>query len=195
MPFGGALTLGAIGAGTSIFGSIFGNRKKETTSTTTPTLSPELQTIMDKLLADAGGMMTDPTKGLAPVRLNAMEAINSRYAGSGDRIATSLAKRGYQSSGQAPGAFTSLERSRLQDFSGLESDFAKLGSDRQLAGANIVQNVLARMTGSKTVGVQPGNAAGAGLSAAGSSLGSLAGLLAFGDAMDKRRPVNFDDNP
>lgn len=129
---------------------------------------------MAQLLGNNEAIMKDPAKGLAPMRLNAMEGINARYAGSGDRVQAALAKRGYQSSGKGGAAFAGLERSRLSDMSGLESDFSKMASDRQMQASQAIQQVLQTMRGSTTTG--PGNP-GAGLSAAGSSLGNLSGLM------------------
>jgi hypothetical protein len=180
MPMGipaALLISSAIAGGSSVAGAALSNRKKESTSTSTPTLSPELQQVFDKLLADAGGMATDPMKGLAPLKTNAMEQVNRNYAGSADRISTSLAKRGYSGSGKAPGAFVNLETSRLSDQSGIESAFAKMGADRQIQGMGMTGDLLSRMTGQTSTGTMPGNVAGSALSAGGSSLGSLSALM------------------
>ncbi len=122
-------------------------------------------------------MATDPMKGLAPMKTNAMEQVNRNYMGAGDRVSTNLSKRGYLGSGKTPGAFVGLETSRLADQSGLESRFAELGSQRQLQGMGMTSDLLGRMTGQTSTGTMPGNAMGAGLSASGSSLGSLSALM------------------
>jgi len=62
--------------------------------------------------------------------------------------------------------------------SGLESDFARIASDRQSGAANSIQQILASMRGTSNTGsfTQPGMS---GLSAAGDVLGNVSKLLGF----------------
>ena len=182
----------AIAGGTSIAGAALSNRKKESTSTSTPTLSPELQAAFQKLLADAGGMATDPMKGLMPMKTAAMEGINRGYVGSADRVTTNLAKRGYRSSGKLPGAFVGLETSRLADMSNLEGQFADIASRRQVTGMGMTSDLIARMTGQHSEGTMPGNVAGSALSAGGSSLGSLTALSVLYQMLKGGSPMSME---
>ena len=168
-----------IAGGAGVAGSVLSNRKK--TSETTPLLTPQMQTLLDQLLGQSQGMMQDPARGLAPIRRNAMDLINQRYAGSADRISTNLAKRGYLSSGKLPGSFVGLERSRLGDLSGLESTFSTLAADRMNQGTALAERILSSQTGRSATGT--GDALGSGLSAAGSSLGSLTSLMVLSNLL------------
>lgn len=173
MPF---LAPAIIGTGSSILGSIFGNKPQQQTSTTTPTLSPQMQQVMDQLLAYQQTTMANPESGLAPIKTAAQERINRNYAGAPDRIQSQLSRRGYGSSGKLPAGLYGLESSRMGDLGDIEGKFAQIGSDRSMQAASIVQNILGSMRGSTTTGTMPGNP-GAGLSAAGTSLGNLSSLM------------------
>lgn len=136
-----------------------------------------MQALLDQMVGRSSEMMNDPFRGLAPIKRNAMEANNRNYIGAGDRITTSLAKRGYAGSGKLPGAFVGLERGRLEGLGNIESVFAQMGLDREQQGADLGSRLLASQTGQTQTGTGPGNAAGAGLQAAGSSMGNLATLM------------------
>lgn len=140
---------------------------------------------MAQMMGNNEAIMKDPAKGLAPMRLNAMESINQRYAGAGDRITANLAKRGYASSGKAPGAFTGIEMARLGDFSDLESKFADIGSQRQMQASGMIQQMIQSMIGSTSTGTG-GGGVGAGLQAGGSELGSLSSMMMLGDMLKGR---------
>lgn len=187
MPFLAPAIPALIGAGASIAGSLLGGKKQtqqqSSTQTTTPTLSPEMQALMGRLMTYQQGIMDNPSAGLEPIRTNAMEQVNRNYAGAPDRIATSLAKRGFTQSGQMPHEMFQLEGSRLNDQSGLQAKFAQMISDRQMQGASLGERLLAGQTGHTTTGTGTGSVSapgglGAGLTSGAGALGSVAQLLA-----------------
>ena len=153
------------------------NSSSNTNSSMTPTLSPELQAVMSQLLGNQQGIINDPTAGLGAIKTNAQEQINRNYLGAPDRIQTQLSKRGYGSSGKYGGAMYNLEGSRLSSLSGVDSDFAKIGADRQSQSSALIAQILASMRGSDTTSQTTGTQTTTGMPVQQGTLGQIGSTL------------------
>src|SRR5438309_9810207 len=93
-----AAIMAALVGGSTVAGAL-GNRSKTTTSTTTPSYTPE-QGMMQNLL---GGILSydinDPGKGMEPLKTQAVSGVNKTYDNIGKRLQTTLASRGFERSG------------------------------------------------------------------------------------------------
>jgi hypothetical protein len=166
-----------VGAGTSVAGAALSSKKKQQTSTTTPTLSPELQALQQQLMSYSGDLMSNPSKGLQPMKTAGADKINRRYAAMPGKISQNMASRGYGSSGDFGNTMFQTEFARSGEMSDLESLFSQMTLDRQDRGAQIGQNLLAQGSGSTTTGTIPGDSAGSALQSAGNGLGNLSTLM------------------
>ncbi len=175
------LISGLIGGGASIAGSaLSGKQKTQTqTSTSTPTYSPEMQALQKRLLDYSGGMMSNPSAGLEPMKTASSDRINRRYSAMPGKISQNMASRGYGSSGSFGNTMYQSEQARSGEMSDLDSLMTQLALGRQDQGATIGQNLL-RMgqgTTSTGTGTQPGNMAANGLMSAGNGMENIATLL------------------
>lgn len=176
-------------------------------STTRRDLTPEQQAAMATLSRFSGDLMQNPLAGLEGLKASAGNQINSNYAGALDAIKAKLLANGGGASGKFQRAVRGTELARIGDLSGLEGQFAQMGSQRQLAGAGLAQNLLGMDFGQTTqgqasniastsgtsrnygTGVAPGSAAGGALTGGLGALSSIAGLQAILGA-NRRSPVN-----
>ncbi len=156
-----------------------------------------MQQLQSRLLGYSSGLMSDPSSGLAPMKTNAQENINRRYAGAPTAVSAQLARRGLGSSGAAGGALFGLESSRLGDMSNLESNFASLTSQRQMQGAGLGESLLQLGRGTTTTGNMPDQSAAAGFGSAGNALSDLSRVLMFNNAVNvlKNNQGNGPPNP
>jgi hypothetical protein len=140
-----------------------------------------MQALMDELLGQARQSINNPMAGLQPIKNAAVDNVNRNYAGVPRRLASQFAARGYGSSGSFGNSLYDTEFARGGDLSKLEGLFADRAIDERNKGLTFGEQLLnfgkGETTTSSGTGTQPGNMAGAGLSAAGSSLGNLSALL------------------
>lgn len=181
MPFIVPFLPAIIGAGASIAGGALASKSK--TTTTTPTLSPEMQGTQDKLLSVLQSMLDPSTDStLAPIKSAAEGTINTNYAQLPNKVTRQAAARGFGSSGKLGGGLLGVESARLGDLSSLEGNMAQLSSQRQLSAEQMIQQILANNTGRKST--TPGYAlpsiltsiGGTLSNGVGSSLGNLTAL-------------------
>lgn len=161
--------LPAISSGLGTLGSFLGSRKK--TTTTTPTLSPELQAMMDKNSSFLSGVRDDPGGGLEPIKRAAMDSVNRNYAKLPLIATAKMAQRGFGASGKIGDAVFDTEGARLSDLSGINSKFAEMTSNRQMTAAQILQQMINASRGQSQTA--PGNVAGNGLTTASNGLENL----------------------
>jgi hypothetical protein len=145
------------------------------TVNTTTTLPPELQGAQSSDLSTLQNILSSPGAGLEPIQQSSSDAINRAYSALPQTATNALAARGFGSSGKVGDAVYDTEGSRLGAQSDLYGQMAQLANSRQLSAAQIIQGMVAAGRGASTS--YPGNGAAAGLTTAGSSLGSLASLL------------------
>lgn len=151
-------------------------------TTSSPTFSPQLQSLMDNLQGYSTESMNDPTKQLAPIRNAGLDQINQEYASVPNTVSTQLASRGYGSSGLEGSALTSVANAKAGSQSDLEGQLSSDAINQQNFGASLAEQLLNTGKGSSTFTSGQTSTAGTGTSQTTSSglggiLGSLAQLL------------------
>jgi hypothetical protein len=169
--------LPALSMGTSVLGSALSGRKGARTSTSTPTYSPEMKALQDRLLNYSGSLMDSPDGGTGPMKLAAVNRTNQNYANMPGKVSRQLAGRGFGKSGKMGTAMYDIEGSRMNELSGLESAFAQMGLDQRNRGASIGQMLLSQGTGTESTG--PGSPMGNALMSAGNGFDNLASMQSF----------------
>jgi hypothetical protein len=186
-----------ITAGLGTLGSALGSRSKTTTAKST--LPPELQALFDKNSSFLSGVRDDPSAGLGPIKSAAMDQVNRNSARLPKIAAAKLAGRGFGSSGKVGDSVYDSEGARLSDLSQVNSNFAKMGSDRQMSAAQIIEQMI--NSGRGTSQTTPGNVAGNSLTTGMNSLtnisilSTLAKMLGGGGSAPASLPTTTGRNP
>jgi hypothetical protein len=154
--------MGAMAAASAVAGAL-NNRKKKVTSSSTPTWGPEYKGLQDQLMGYSQNLMSDPGKGLEPIRTAGADRINRRYQSMPGKISQNMASRGYGSSGEMGNTMYQTEFARSGEMSDLEELMSKLMLDQQNKGATIGQNLLQMGRGVEGENITPGNVAGGAL--------------------------------
>ena len=162
MPFLAAAPIIAAGVGGLM--SLIGGAKQNKTTTTTPTLSPEMQALQKRLL----GYSTDMMSGQGPQVLSGTNKINQGYAQMPGKVTSQLAGRGFGSSGKLGTALFDTEAARLDAGSNFRGQMAG-------QGASLGEQLLSSGRGSTTTG--PGGGIGDALMSGGNGLSNLSTLL------------------
>jgi hypothetical protein len=173
----------AIGAGTSILGSIFGRPRTQTqtsTSKSTQTNDPiygpkgfKLSKILNRSLMPLVEAPTvDPR-----LRTAGRTQINDAYDASSKRLDSILAARGFGSGGKANLNTMQLEGDRAQAMGSLESDLYQSALDRQMQAMGLAAGVSRPIgfnttTESESSGTTPGMPLG---QAIGGAIGNVGG--------------------
>jgi hypothetical protein len=160
---GTALLISGLLSGGAGVASAVANRKKTSTTDTTPKLDPSLQPLQDDLLSRVRTRLGTGVD-LSAVKSPAIEAVNRRYRNLAPSIAAKFSGRGYGSSGVLQNALAAGEQNRIGDLNDLEGKFAGFQIDENARTEDLATRLLAAGRGSSTVATGPGNAAGAGIS-------------------------------
>jgi hypothetical protein len=125
------------------------------TQASTPSWTPEFQTLNDRLLAGITGRLANPAAGTDPLRISAINATNRRFQGIPQKLATNLASRGYGKSGSLGSGIKGVEFARQGALSDIEGKFAEMLLGREdknydLATALMGMNRGQTQTGSGT---------------------------------------------
>jgi hypothetical protein len=115
---------------------------------TTPTLTAQGQGLFDQLHSFGTSLLTDPSSGLQPIKQAGEESINNSYGNIPQVISSSLAKRGYGSSGSMGDSLYKTQLARLGSLSQYQGQFANLVSNRQLAGGSLMDQLMQTQVGS-----------------------------------------------
>ena len=166
-----------IGGGASIAGSFLSGKPKTSTSTTTPTFSPEMQSLMDRLSEFSSSSMTNPMATFDPMRAPAIDKINKSYDMMPQQVATQMSRRGYGSSGEMGNSQYKIAMARGGAMNDLESQLLAMGADRQNQGAAVGENLLSLNRGSTSTGTTPDTSLSNGLMSAGNAGSNLSTLL------------------
>lgn len=190
MPIGipaAMLVSSLIGAGTSIAGSALSGKPKTNTQTnsTTPTLTPQMQALMDQLSKFSSDSISNPSAGLAPIKNAAVDNVNRNYMSVAPRLNKSFASRGYGSSGGLGDAMLQTEFARGGDLSKLEGDFADRAISRQNFGAGLGESLLSFGRGATSTGTStgPDTSLSNGLLSGGNALENLSRLLMLSNVL------------
>lgn len=189
MPFAAAAPIIAsvIGAGGSIAGSALSGKPKTSTQTssTTPTLTPQMQALMDQLAGYSTDSMNNPGAGLAPIKNAAIDNVNRNYMSVGSRLNKGFASRGYGSSGSLGDSMLQTEFARAGDLTGLEGQFADRAIGQKNFGASLGTQLLGFGRGSSSEGSStgPDMSMSNGLLSGGNALENLSRLLMLGNVL------------
>lgn len=172
-----------IGGIASIIGGGLAGRSKTYTSTSTPTWSPEMSALRDRLSSYSQNLMTDPSAGTAPIRAAAQERINRRYAAMPDTISRQMAARGYGSSGNFGNTMYQTAYQRSGELSDLDAQMANLILQQKSQGASLSEQLLNLTRGTTTTGNTPSTVASDVLQSSGNALNNVATLMTLSKLM------------
>jgi hypothetical protein len=174
-----------IGGVASIIGGILGGRAKTTTSTVTPSWTPEMQQLQDQLKQYSSNLLTDPSAGMAPIQAANQEAINRRYASVPDSLSRQFASRGYGSSGNFGSSLYNTAYARAGDTSNLNNMIAQATLAQKNQGASLADQLLQmnRIATSKTTG--PGTSLQDAFMSGGNALMGISQLYTLQQIMKK----------
>jgi len=117
---------------------------------TQATLSPELQALMNQLMAYGTTSMTDPMGTLAPIRRTGLQQINRTYADIPGQVTRQMSSRGYGSSGAMGNAMFRTGLERAGAISNLEGQLADRGIQQSQFGASLSDQLINAMRGTST---------------------------------------------
>lgn len=166
-----------IGGLSSVLGSVLSGKPKTTTTTMTPTWSPEMQGLESQLSNYSSGLMSDPSAGLSPIKTASQDAINRRYAAIPGKVSSSMAARGYGSSGNFGNTMYQTEFAREGDMSNLDSQIAQMMLAQKNQGASLSEQLLGMTRGTTTTGTTPNTSAADGFMSAGNGLSNLSTIM------------------
>lgn len=168
---------GAIAAAASVASSAIAAKGKTSSASVTPTMTPEMQALMDKLSSYSSESMDNPTAGMAPIKNAATDQINRNYMDIPNRLSSQFASRGYGSSGNFGNSLYKTAIARGGDLSNLEGQFAQAGINQRNFGASLGANLLNFGKGSTSTATSPDMSLSAGLGAGANGLSNLSTLL------------------
>ncbi len=122
-------------------------------SQTTKQVQPYLYPTQDELVSTISNMMlggTSPT--ITGMQTDAVNRVNQNYATMPRTIASRLSGLGFGKSGKLGTAMYNTEASRLNDISGLDSQFSQMGLNEQNFGSSLAEQLLNSTMGSTTNG-------------------------------------------
>jgi hypothetical protein len=162
MPMAALLPLLMVG-GSAAAGAL-SNRSKTSTTTSTPSWTPEQQHMQELLGNVLQYDINDPGKGLEPLKTSAINGVNQTYNGIGDRMDTQLASRGFERSGTAVKTARATEFARAGAIGGVENHFAGMELDQKNRLLQMMQQFGFASPGQNTTSTQPGNMLGGAVS-------------------------------
>ncbi len=175
MPFAAAAPI--IASGVSALGGALANRKRKTTTSSTPTLDPAMAGLQGDVLAKLRARLSDPSAGTEPLKTAALTSLNKKYAGASDALSSRLAARGFgPGDGRAGRSQMNLELDRFGEQGALEADFAKMILDRDDSTMGLAERMLSLGRGTNTTTTGPGNAIAGGIDSGVSTLTTLLSL-------------------
>jgi hypothetical protein len=118
--------------------------------------------------------LNDPTAGIEPLKLNAMDQVNAGYAGLPAKVGTQLAQRGFANSGQMGASLKGLELARGRDLSNVGASYDQMGLNQENTTMSLINSILSQGRGSSTTATGSGNVAGG---AVGSGVETLTTML------------------
>ena len=148
----------AITGASSVAGSLL-NRPKTGSYSNQPQYSPLQSQMQSQAYDTIMDRMKNPAN-LDPMKTAAIGATNQTYAGLQKRMESSLAARGFGSSGLAPMNTRAIEVSRAGDIGGLESKFAAMQLDQENRTMDEAMRFGFASPGQTGTQTTPGNMAG-----------------------------------
>lgn len=160
-------------AGISAVGGLLGGMPKTTTTTNTPSYTPDQMSMQHNLSDMLSARMAHPEGVFDPMKAAAINGVNQTYAGIGQRMQSQFSGRGFGRSGTLLTNRVGQEVSRAGDIGGLESQFAS----KQLDYTNNLMDQASRFgfanPGSRATSTSPNTMAAGAFGAGSQTLTSL----------------------
>jgi hypothetical protein len=121
--------------------------KQQSTSTFSKNLNPEQQNALSGLSGFGQQLLTNPGENLKPLRTSAMQGVNDLFDRAPDQIEERLRSKGVASRGKLQRRLTELDMMRYGKLAGVENEFARLGVQQQMQGADILGQLLQQTFG------------------------------------------------
>jgi hypothetical protein len=195
MPLPAALIAGAkfglplLASGVAGF---FGNKKKTTTQTSTPSLDPKFGPLQSMLMEQTMGRLRDGgmPKGYETGQIG---EINNTFDLIGQRQGNDLTARGLGSSPVAGIVDANREQARGGEIVRMQRQIPQMARDNQLQDLMMSMGLLGQGRGNTTTQTDPGNPMGGAFSNFASMLGLLMGQGQLGNGMKlPGQPVNVN---
>jgi len=164
--------LAPLALGVSALGGLFGGSKSSRTQSSTPTIDPKYQGLVDALYGKFSSNL-DSTVPLEGYEGTGISNINSVYDIAKTTRQNSLTRRGLSTSPVAANMDAVAENSRAGDISTFQNSLPLLQRELQQQDYTNALNLIKSLMGQETV--VPGSAAGSTFNNAGSMLGFLLG--------------------
>src|ERR1035441_8254141 len=148
-------------------------------SSSTPTFSSGLQSLMDSLQGYSTQSMTNPSAQLAPIQSAGLDQINQQYATAPDTVSAQLASRGYGSSGLMGNSLVKVANAKAGAQSSFNGQLAGDAVQQSQFGANLANSLL--NTGKGTSATTSGTSTGTTSSDSNSNSTSTHSILARGN--------------
>jgi len=125
----------------------YNKSKQQSTSSFSKNLNPEQQSALSGLSGFGQTLLTNPGENLKPLRTAAMQNVNDLYDRAPDQIEERLRSKGVASKGKLQRRLTELDMMRYGKLAGVENQFAQLGVQQQMQGADILGQLLQQTFG------------------------------------------------
>lgn len=181
-----ALIGAAITGGASLIGGLFGGPKKTTVQQ--PTFSPDQLALQSKVGSTLSDRLSNPTS-LDPEKVAAMSSVNKTFKGATSSLESSLAGKGFGSSGKLATGDQSLAIGRAGAMGSLESSFAGMQLDQNNKTLDDAQKFAFSSPGGTSTSQQSGGVGGA--VAGGTETATL--LYALNHLMGGGSPAGMDE--
>lgn len=169
-----------ITSGISAIGGALSNRKKQQTSTTTPTLDPAFGPLQTSIIDRAMQRFQQPSALPPGFASGGIKTINDTFNTGRQSLENVLSARGLGTSPVAGSALTQHETGRIGEISGFRRNLPLLERDLQNQDMEQAMRLIGQGRGLNTTATTPGNMVGGGISDMATMLGFLYGQGAFG---------------
>ena len=185
-----------IGGVSSIVGSLLSGRPKTQTQTSTsmPTFSPQMQSLMDRMGEFYTSSMQNPEASFGPVRAAGLDRINRTYDVLPQAVMQQASRRGYGSAGSTGNSLYKVGMARAGDISNFEGNLAQEAIQRQMAGASGAANLLQLNRGTTTTGTAttPDTSMSNAFMSGGNAMSNLATLMMLNNVFQSQpTPTNY----
>lgn len=136
-----------------MLGTSMGSSQSNSYGNTTRQVQPYMYPTEDNLIQSISQMMlgtNDPT--IQGMKTSAVNQVNQGYAAMPRTIASRLSGLGFGKSGKLGTAIFNTQASRLNDISGLNSQYDQMALNRQTAGSSLAEQLLDMTMGTTNIG-------------------------------------------
>jgi hypothetical protein len=181
-----AIIASMISAGGSLAGGALNSRKS--TSSTTPTYTPQQSHIQNLLSGALEYQYTNPTD-MTRQKNKAVSNVNSSFKGASTRFEEGLAARGFEKSGTLASGLAEIEKGRGSAIGDIESEFA----DKEIRQKNYLLEMMQRFgfgsAGSSSTATGPNTMYG---DAIGDGLETALSLYTLNEILGKNQGIQYE---